>query len=166
MNHKDLYNAKSDKVFAVFTRSNGFIARAIRYFSKRMSGLNEFDHCVLVHRGLEYHATNPTVEVRTFRRRSYNEVYEVVTDKPLSAVREANRFLDRQDKYGYVQLVSMLLKHYTGWHPIKAGQVCSEFLARCIVGRNEPWMESYTVGQVAHRLATANYIRYLGKLEK
>jgi len=111
MSIKEQLSTKGEGYYVVATRSNSFISKAIRWFSRKGSSLDEYDHITIVHKGTEIHMTTPHVEMRPFDYRNYNDVWKIryMPERAWSnALRIYDRHLEdkRYGRYGKAQLVS------------------------------------------------------------
>jgi len=156
----------SGDVYVVATRSKGFVSRAIRWFSKKGSNLEEYDHVVLMKKGIEIHLTTPTIERRPWELRSYNRIFKVI-DHPERAWENAEDIYIRhrsgvkKAKYGKAQLVSKALTMLFGIRPIKARRDCIEFVLECLIEPKPEWVDNLTVGQGIYYLESKGIIELI-----
>lgn len=166
MNYKQYID--SGDVYVVATRSDGFISRAIRWFSRKGSKLEEYDHVVLMKKGVEIHLTTPTIERRSWERRSYNRIFKVI-DHPERAWANAEDIYIRhrsgvkKAKYGKAQLVTKAFTMLFGIDPIKARRDCIEFVLECLIEPKPKWADNLSVGQGIYYLQSKEVIELHGQ---
>lgn len=128
-----LLDERDPSVYIVATRSNTWLGRTIRGFSAYRSRLDEFDHIVIVHRGMEFNMAIPQIEHRPFRLRAFNAVYRIAPKvDPFAVVAYGERAVRLKWRYATWQVITKAFTMLFGWQPIKARQDCIEFVIRAV----------------------------------
>ena len=155
---KDLYIA-----YVIATRSNSFLAKAIRWFSAKRSKLDEYDHVVMVRYGLEAHMTTPRATIRPWELRPYQDVF-MVLEGSQEAWDKATEIAGNGNGYGRLQLLSKAFTMLWGWKPFTAKRDCIEFVLESIITPKPDNADSVTVGQGVNLLVEHGFVRYVGSV--
>lgn len=155
--------------YVIATRSNDWLAKAIRFFSEKGSKLYEFDHVVLYRNNEIIHMTLPRVKREPFEYRSENHIYEIKSFG-LSEVAWDNAIAsyERKEKYGRLQLVSKAFTMLLGLNPFKARQDCIEAILRwCSTNaNNNNKFDRMSVAQGVKYLVDTGIIHKVGVVKK
>lgn len=149
--------------YVVATRSNSFLAKAIRWFSARRSMIDEYDHIVMVRYGLEAHMTTPRATIRPWQLRPYQDVF-IVLEGGQEAWNKATEIAGNGNGYGRLQLLSKAFTMLWGWKPFTAKRDCIEFVLEAIIEPKPDNADSLTVGQGVNLLFNHGFMRYVGSI--
>jgi len=156
----------SGDMYVIATRSDSFISKIIRWFSKKGSNLEEYDHVILMKEGIEIHLTTPSIQRRMWKLRDYNKIYKVIDNPDRAWINAENIYLlhrsgIKKAKYGKAQLVSKALTMLFGIKPIKARRDCIEFVLECLIEPKPEWSDKLTVGQGIYYLESKGIIELI-----